>query len=377
MSVPVPRGGKSPSLATNPFAHPLCGADLLTLARLVGRYGWPSRKRLPHLAAAVVSAVGRLPFTLTEGVYSAWLRPEAAMPAPVFVIGHWRSGTTHFYNLLACGRQVSYVTPLGTGLPWELLTLVPLARRWLEGTIPEDRLVDRIPVTPTAPQEDEMALSSMATLSFLHGLYFPRHLHRAFLQGMFLEGTANDQRIWERRCRRFLGKVWRSGGGGRLVVKNPGHTVRIATLKALWPEAQFIHVVRDPHALLPSMRNMITTLLPALAWQDPRVSGSEIDGLIFETYDRMMAALVADSRTLEPHQFAEVRYEALVADPINCLRDLYRHFQWPGWEEDCGRVEVYLASIRGYEKNHFPADPAVGRDVVQHWGHWLDHWGYR
>ena len=47
-------------------------------------------------------------------------------PPPIFLLGHWRSGTTHLYNLLGQG-DFAYVDPIAAGLPWEFLTL----GRWL------------------------------------------------------------------------------------------------------------------------------------------------------------------------------------------------------------------------------------------------------
>ncbi len=80
--------------------HPLLGADPLTLTRVFARSGWPARAALPIAAGAVGSAVGRLPFTLAERGWTA-LRARPAAAAPVFIVGHWRSGTTHLYNLLS------------------------------------------------------------------------------------------------------------------------------------------------------------------------------------------------------------------------------------------------------------------------------------
>lgn len=78
-----------------PFTHPLCGADIATLVRVLCGNGGVAPGALPRTALALLAAAARLPSTLAERAWIAGrLRRAGEMPPPVFIVGHWRSGST-------------------------------------------------------------------------------------------------------------------------------------------------------------------------------------------------------------------------------------------------------------------------------------------
>ncbi|MEO1192040.1 MAG: sulfotransferase, partial [Pseudomonadota bacterium] len=102
-----------------PSAHPLSGADLITLARVLSKAGPLPTSAWPQIALAFGSGLGRAPFSLLERGYVALRRRGRPLdPPPLFLLGHWRSGTTHLYNLLGKG-DFAYVDPIAAGLPWD------------------------------------------------------------------------------------------------------------------------------------------------------------------------------------------------------------------------------------------------------------------
>ena len=115
--------------------HPLCGATLPTLARLLLQGGVaPGRA---HVAAIAVAMAGlRLPFTLGEAAFSALHGHDDDLPAPIFIVGHWRSGTTHLANLLSRSPAFGILSPMSVGLPAEALGLARVARPFVEQFFP-------------------------------------------------------------------------------------------------------------------------------------------------------------------------------------------------------------------------------------------------
>ena len=82
--------------------HPLCGADLKTLLRLFFSNGAIERERFVDLLMIGSSAAVRIPFNALERrLFDRHLNNGMAGKAPVFILGHWRSGTTHLYNILS------------------------------------------------------------------------------------------------------------------------------------------------------------------------------------------------------------------------------------------------------------------------------------
>ena len=169
---------------TQPPVHPLSGADLPTLLAAAWRGGGVECGRRLAYAVCLGAALGRLPFTVAENlVVAAGQGSQGINPPPLFILGHWRSGTTHLYNILGKSPRFGYLDPLVTGLPWEARSLVRWLRPLLERALPEHRWIDNIPVNRNSPQEDEIALANMSTLSFYHGIYFPKMLRRQFPRG--------------------------------------------------------------------------------------------------------------------------------------------------------------------------------------------------
>lgn len=370
----TPTSGKEESRTR--LLHPLMGADPGTLVRVLARNGPVPLRRVPQVALALGAALGRLPFTLAERVWTARrLRRAPPTEPPIFIVGHWRSGTTHLYNLLSRDDRLAWVSPLATGMPWDFLGLVKLLRPLLVAALPEDREIDAIPVHADSPQEDEAALANMQPLSFYHGLYFPKRFRENFYQGVFFDGAdRTDVERWQRRFLHFLGKVSLDQPGRRVVVKNPVYTGRVARLAELCPGARFVHIHRNPFAVFQSMRRFYHVLFPSLALQD--FTDVEVDDVILDAYPRMVRACVEDGAALPEGHYVEVAYDHLDREPVETLERLYRELGLRPFDRARPAVEAYLASIAGYEKNRhaFPReDIAV---VQEHWGEFVDRWGY-
>jgi hypothetical protein len=357
------------------LTHPLCGSNLATLVRVLTESGGVEPASLPQAAIALGATLGRWPFTTIErAAVSARLRRAGSMPAPIFILGHWRSGTTHLYNVLAKG-DFGVVSPLAAGMPWDLLGLVRLVRPLLERSLPEHRYIDRIPVNPDSPQEDEVAIANMSPLSFYHAIYFPRRFERNFDRGVFLDGCgASEIRAWERVFTHLMGKLWLDQGRRPLLIKNPVYTARIAHLRHLYPLARFIHVHRNPFEVFVSMRNFFAKLFEQFALQP--YDQVDVDAVILRTYTRMMRRYLAESADLPPGALAELGYAELVQDPLAALGRIYDTLGLPGFATARPRFEAYLASVRTYRKNCYDYPEDVMAKVQTHWAPFLDHWGY-
>ena len=356
--------------------HPLCGADLMTLSQILAQTGSIPSSHWSELLQISASVLGRLPFTFAERALFAVLRPSpAAIKPPIFILGHWRSGTTHLYNILAKDDQFGYVNPIATGMPWEILGLARMIRPLLERALPKGRFIDNIPVEPDSPQEDEIALANMTSSSFYHAIYFPAQFDSLFDAGLFLQDASQTLcQAWQKRFLYFIAKLSYQQGGRQLLIKNPAHTARIALLRRLYPKAQFIHIHRNPFEVFRSTQNFYVKLFEELSLQ--AYDSVDIDSVILRTYPRMMRALIQESADLPPEQFIEIAYHDLENDPLGTLARLYTQLGWTGWEENQPLFLAYLSSIQNYKKNTYRTDPASMAVVAEAWQPFIDHWGY-
>ena len=324
---------------------------------------------------AVGAALARFPFYSCERLYVAHKRRRhPPSKPPIFILGHWRSGTTHLYNIMS-KAEFGYVPPLAAGLPWDLLGLASLLKPLLEKTLPSDRFIDKIPVLPDSPQEDEVAIANMCPLSFYHGLYFPKRFTEFFERGVFLDGcTAQQIRDWQKTFTYFLDKLSIHHAGRQILVKNPVYTARVRMLHSMFPDAKFIHIYRNPINVFPSMRNFYHRLFEELALQP--YDHVPIDDVILGTYPRMMDALLRDQEKLPATQFVELSYEDLRRDPVGQVERIYGELELAGFSTYRERFEAYVDGVRGYRTNRYTTSADVAETVRRHWGPFLKRWGY-
>ena len=367
--VPVADRGPRPTLK-----HPLMGASLPVLVKALARNGAVAPAHWGLAAMMVLSAAARAPFGVLDRVRFARLR-RSRPPAepPLLVIGHWRTGTTHLHNLLGLSPAFGHISPIASGLPNEILTLGTWLRPLLEKALPEDRHVDRVAVTPTSPQEDEIPLANMQPLSVFHALYFPKRFQEQIDRGVFFDGVGGAETArWARLARDFADKIAIHQNVRRLVIKNPVYTARIARVRQIWPAAPFVHIRRNPYEVFVSTRHYFRKLLPELALQP--FDTIDVEAFVLATFSRVMAAYEAESRDLPPDRIIDVSYERLKRAPFAVLSDIHAHLGLPGWEAAQPRIAAYLDTIGGYRPNAYTISAADRAKVDAHWGDAVAAW---
>jgi hypothetical protein len=354
--------------------HPLAGADLRTLCRILAESGGVPLRRLHVPAIAMASVVMRLPFTLLEALGSRLLLKGEGLPAPVFVVGYWRSGTTHLSNVLSRAEGFGILPPICVGLPQEALGLSRLVRPFIEQFYPKTRLIDDVPLGPELPQEDEIAIANMSAWSFYHGIYFPERSPAWIERGLFFDGAGpHDIERWKRMLRAYVTKMTAHQGGRSLLIRNPVHSARIALLRSIWPDARFIHIHRNPYEVHASAVRMFATLLAELSMQDRSVDTNE---LVLKTYPRLMAALLRDAGELPAGSFCTVRFEDFERTPMQELQRVFAELRLDGFDAAAPRFAAYLHSVASYRKAPRRLDHRHVAAVTEAWRPFIERWNY-
>ena len=237
----------------------------------------------------------------------------------------------------------------------------PVLRRTLSPTRP----MDQVRLAPDEPHEDEFALLRLIEHSPLERLVFPGSARYFLLdeEPRFVRETEID--AW---CDALSGFVKKVGfaTGKRVVLKNPFHSVRVSLLETLFPEARFIHIRRDPLAVIPSTQRMWEVLGKSLTlgswWGPPGIEE------IVAVYQSMLARLETDLSALPAWRRSEVRFEELEADPMRILRALYASLELTFDAEHETRVRSFLDGLRGYRKNSYSLDPEAASLIRERLG---------
>jgi len=299
-------------------------------------------------------------------------------PAPVFIIGHWRSGTTHLYNLLCQDENLGYLSTFQAMAPGFCLVGERVIKQFLarkaQSRYPT-RLIDNIPLAFDGPQEDEFALANLSTRSFVHTFSLPRQAQEIFGRAVLFDGSSQRARSrWIDTYLALLRKVTLASGGKRLVVKNCAHTARIKTLLELFPNAKFIHIHRNPYHVFLSTLHMHRTVLPRSQLQD--IKPDQVETHVLRFYDQLMRRFLADRSLIPVGNLVEIRFEDLEAAPVDQLRRVYDGLGLPGFAAAESGFRSYIDSIADYKKNTYKMDGDVIEKVNRHWQFAFDQWGY-
>lgn len=298
----------------------------------------------------------------------------ARVEPPIFILGIWRSGTTHLHNLLARDERFAFPNQYQTTYPLTFLSTERLSAGFVNRFVPSKRPQDNVAMGMREPQEDEFALTPLTGRSAVMAWPFPRNAeyYDRYLTLRRLSPRERDE--WKAGVLLFVKKL--SYKYSRpLVLKSPGHTGRIRTLLELFPDARFVHIQRNPYDVFQSMQHLFRSILPWLALQRP--PDDWMQEKVFEQYTEIYDAFFEDRSLIPKGQFCELRFEDLETDAMGELRRVYESLNLPDFSIAEPVLRRYLDSLTGYRKNKFvELLPELRERVARGWRRSFDEWGY-
>ena len=312
-----------------------------------------------------------------ERRYGAAIAGTRLVAPPIFILGHWRSGTTLLHNLLAEDtEQFAFPNVFQVTNPHDFITTEKRFARLWGWAVPKTRPMDDMAGGLAAPQEEEFALCLLTFSSYYLSFAFPER-EAEYARYLTFQGVPQEEiDRWKAALLGFLKKLTLLRGR-RLVLKSPPHTGRIRFLLECLPEARFIHIHRDPYAVFQSSRHLFKSLPPYTTLQRPQ-EGSKLDDRILERYLAMYEAFFEQRSLIPPGRLHELAFEDLERDPAGQLEIVYEKLGLTGFEQFRPKLARYLESISGYRKNRFPQLTAREAErVTAAWGRSFDEWGYQ
>lgn len=360
---------------TRSIQHPLFGISTRQWIALVKQNGGIDPRYLDRAlfvtAVSLFTAPARILFHIK---YDTKIAQQDTAHPPVFIIGHWRSGTTYLHELLSNDPQFCYTSLWDTLLPESGLVL-QLTKRFLARFLPPERPMDAIKVDMDGPYEDEAALAVLSPWSFFHCLHFPRNAEEQYCKSIHFQGlSAEEQKRWKDTYKWFVQMVMFSHQGKRFLSKNPPNTARVSTLLEIFPDACFIHIYRNPYMVYLSTKKMRMRVLDKLALQQG--SSQDIETQVTQNYIRLMNSFFEQQDHIPKDRFVEIKYEDLIKDPIGQVKHIYETLQLPGFENALPGMQTYLDNQAEYKTNVYTIDDTILDHVEKNWKFTLDRWGY-
>jgi len=292
---------------------------------------------------------------------------------PIFIIGYYRSGTTYLITLFSKDPNRGYVSNIEGYLPTTFLGSPRLSRWLISLSLPEQRPMDNVVMTPDEPTEDEYSIGTYEKYSIYNGFIFPRNF-KLYSRYNSFDGLPQDLERWKKRWSWFNKKMTLGYDGKQIVYKNPTATFRIRHLLEMYPNAKFVHIYRNPYHLFSSNVNYHTEVFEIYALQT--WDHQEMEETILENYREMYEKFDRDRHLIPENSLFEVKYEDFIVDPMGHMERIYATLQLDGYEEAKPYFEEYVATQKNYKPNlHVLGADAVAT-VNAYWGHIVDRFGY-
>ena len=330
---------------------------------------WP-RASLVTFASVITSILGRL----EERSHGEQLKAVRVKP-PIVIIGHWRSGTTLLHHLLLAHQDFFSPNFYQTMNPHTFLNcekiMAPLWRRAMTRT----RLIDSMPLELEYPQEEEFALALLSRQSPYLSYSFPNSWDRYDRYLTFESCTNEEVDKWRSSYDYFLKKLVLIHGGGVALLKSPASTGRLPIFRHVNDKAKFIHISRHPFAVFASTRHMLETAIPFMQLQ--RFHLRRLDDLVISRYRAMYSSYFRERPEFSPNQLCEIRYEDLIASPVETVKNVFAALEVPVHEDLEERIIAYLRSIEGYRPQEYPLLPILlKKRLRREWNPCFEAWNY-
>ncbi len=138
----------------------------------------------------------------------------------MFILGHWRSGTTYLHELLTCDERFATPTTYQCFAANHFLLTGPWIPRLFWFLVPSRRPMDNVQVGWQAPQEDEFALCSLGTPSPYLRIAFPND-EVDYLKYLDMQDVdPSTLEAWQTTLRSFL-RDMTFATGRQLALKSP------------------------------------------------------------------------------------------------------------------------------------------------------------
>lgn len=297
-------------------------------------------------------------------VFGRKLARTALAGAPIFIVGHWRSGTTLLHELMMLDPRFTAPTTYQCMCPNHFLLTSSYADK-VQFLLPGQRPMDGMQIAWQKPQEDEFALMNMGHPSPYSDLAFP-HAVPVWPGSLSLKGLSSAQLdAWKGALDVFLKRVTLQDAR-TIVVKSPTHTARLKALLEIYPKAKFIFIHRDPEAVYASTVKLWGALEEAHGLQGVNEAG--LAEKVLADFEDMFTAFNQDCRDVPAGQFTSVSYEELVADPVGSMQKIYQQLDLGGFDTVLPAIEDYFAERENYRADSYSLDEHVREEIARRWG---------
>lgn len=294
---------------------------------------------------------------------------------PVFILGHWRSGTTYLVNMMSQDEQFAVTNAIHCFGPNMFLSCYNTLDWIMKRILPKNRHMDNVPLDTVSSQEEEFAIANMSTLSNYHLCLFPRNHSKYQKYAYFKNMSESEISEWKQKYLYIIKKVTYQQKGKRLLLKSPTNTSRIKQLLELFPDARFVHICRNPYKVYISTKKLYDNFFPVFELQAP-IPEEESEETQFDIYENMYRKYFEEKELIPEGHLVEVRYEDVIKNPLENVEKIYRELGLEGFDKARPAIEQYIETQKSYKPNKHNIDPRLVKKISQRYDFTFRKWNY-
>ncbi len=292
---------------------------------------------------------------------------------PVFILGHWRSGTTLLHELLHLDDRFASPNTYQCFAPWHFLLTEGLMTRFGNFLVPKRRPMDNMKAGWKLPQEDEFALMALGAESSYTRIAFPRY---PVSIDTLATGTFPPDKLepWKRNFEWLL-KALTYRLQKTLILKSPPHTGRLGLLSQMYPDAKFVHISRNPMSMIPSTIKLWKSLDHVQGLQAYEDDAS-VEDYVFNCFERMYEGYNEARPNLPADRLIEIEYETLIADPVASVEKIYDRLGLGQFESVRQKVHDRMDVDRDYQTNVWKCESSLEEKIKTRCKQYCDQYAY-
>ena len=353
----------------------LVGADWKTFKAVTkGRIIDPPYRRKFCLTKTVCRLLSCL-VSLQDRRYERLLADEPLKYDPLFILGHWRSGTTFVHNVFSCDKHFGYNTTYQTVFPHLMMWGQSFFKKNMSWLMPDKRPTDNMELAVDLPQEEEFALANMMPYTYYNFWFLPKY-QQEYAEKYLLFNDISDAelKVFEDTFVKLIKiSLWNTHGT-QFLSKNPPHTGRVKELVKMFPNAKFIYLMRNPYTVFESTRSFFTNTIQPLKLQD--ITKEELEKNILSIYAKLYHKYETDKKCIPAGNLIEVKFEDFETDALGMTEHIYQTLALDGFLQARADIEKYVGAKKGYKKNKYEYDKRTVQLVQENWGFALNDWKY-
>jgi len=356
--------------------QPLSGSSFSNFMKLLVQNRFRVAPSLIPRAIYVAMMTALLtPFRWYEALKFNRKLENVKIPPILFIIGHFRSGTTFLHYLMGQDKNLAYVSTLETMAPEIFLGSEKLFDEMVRKRLPNKRPMDDLEMHAGLPYEEEYAIANMGLQSFYHAWYFPQKWDYYFRKYVLFEGVdEKEKQRWRNAYIRLMKKIAYKHDGKMILLKSPVNTGRIKELLEIFPHAKFLHIYRNPYRVYLSTWKLYRKILPIFSFQ--HIHMEELDKHILTFYKEIYRKYLKEKEMIPDGNLVEISYETFYTDPLRNLEVIYEELGIENFNEAEPYFRKFVEKYRDYKPDSYTMNEEVRRRVYNEWKFAFDIFGY-